>query len=58
MEMILVLIPVSVVVIAVAIAAFMWAVDSGQYENVGRDGDATLFEDGSDPVRNTETPSS
>ncbi len=49
MEMILLLIPVSVVVIGAAIAAFIWAVDNGQYEDINRAGDSTLFDEPVDP---------
>ncbi|NJN52661.1 MAG: cbb3-type cytochrome oxidase assembly protein CcoS [Gammaproteobacteria bacterium] len=48
--MILLLIPVSVLVIGFAIAAFLWAVDNGQYEDASRDGDIVLFEDTPDPI--------
>ena len=38
MEVILVLIPVTLVIVGLALAAFFWAVDDGQYEDVERRG--------------------
>ena len=43
MEIILLLIPVSVVIVGIAIAAFFWAVDNGQYDDVEQRGSETLF---------------
>ena len=43
MEVILVLIPVTLVIVGLAIAAFFWAVDDGQYEDVERRGSESLF---------------
>jgi cbb3-type cytochrome oxidase maturation protein len=45
MEIILVLIPVSLVIVAIAIAAFFWAVDNNQYDDVERGGSEALFGD-------------
>jgi len=45
MESLYLLIPISVVVIAIAVAIFFWAVNSGQYEDIDREGERILFED-------------
>ena len=45
MEIILVLIPVSLIIVTIAVSAFLWAVDNGQYDDMERAGDATLFDD-------------
>ncbi len=49
MEIILVLIPVSMIIVTIAIAAFLWAVDNGQYDDVERQGDAALFDEAAPP---------
>ena len=45
MEIVLLLIPVSAVIVGIAIAAFFWAVDNGQYDDVEQRGSETLFAD-------------
>lgn len=45
MESLYFLIPLSIVVIAVAVAIFFWAVKSGQYDDVDREGERILFDD-------------
>jgi cbb3-type cytochrome oxidase maturation protein len=50
MEIILVLIPVSLVIVAIAIAAFFWAVDNNQYDDVERGGSEALFGDDDKPA--------
>jgi cbb3-type cytochrome oxidase maturation protein len=45
MESLYLLIPLSIVILAVAVAIFFWAVKSGQYEDVDREGDRILFDD-------------
>jgi cbb3-type cytochrome oxidase maturation protein len=60
-ESLIILIPLSVILVAGAMAFFLWAVDSGQYDQLDRDANDAL--DGGDPVgssssRNTtEEPS-
>jgi cbb3-type cytochrome oxidase maturation protein len=44
-ESLYLLIPVSLVFIGVAIAVFFWAVNSGQYEDVEREGERILYDD-------------
>ena len=51
MEIILVLIPVTLVIVGVAVATFFWAVDDGQYDDVERRGSETLFDADDTPVR-------
>jgi cbb3-type cytochrome oxidase maturation protein len=50
MEIILVLIPVSLVIVAIAVAAFFWAVDNNQYEDVERSGSDALFGEDEKPA--------
>lgn len=45
MESLYLLIPLSLVVLAVAVAIFFWAVKSGQYDDVDREGERILFDD-------------
>lgn len=45
MESLYFLIPLSLVTLGVAIALFFWAVDSGQYDDMEREGDRILFDD-------------
>lgn len=45
MESLYLLIPLSLVVLAVAVAVFFWAVNSGQYDDVDREGDRILFDE-------------
>lgn len=57
MEIILVLIPVTFVIVGIAVAAFFWAVDNGQYDDVEQRGIDTLFGDDEKPNRaNTKRP--
>lgn len=45
MSVIYVLIPLAIIIIAVAIAAFMWAVKSDQFNDLERQGYNILFDD-------------
>ena len=47
MESLFFLIPLSLVFFGVALALFFWAVNSGQYDDVDREGDRILFDDDS-----------
>lgn len=40
-----ILIPLALVLLAVAVAAFVWAVDHDQFEDLDREGRRILFED-------------
>ncbi len=51
MEIILVLIPVTLVIVGIAVAVFFWAVDDGQYDDVERRGGEALFADDEPPRR-------
>ena len=42
------LIPVSLLFLAVAVAAFFWAVNGGQYDDLDSEGERMLFEDEDD----------
>jgi cbb3-type cytochrome oxidase maturation protein len=48
MESLIVLIPLSVIIVAVAIGAFLWAVNNGQYDEPERDARRALA-DGDHP---------
>jgi cbb3-type cytochrome oxidase maturation protein len=43
MEILILMIPVTVVIAFVLIALFNWAVDNGQFEDLERDGNDALF---------------
>jgi len=45
MTILLVLIPLGLVLLAVAIAAFVWAVRHGQFEDLEGEGERILFEE-------------
>ena len=55
MEVILVLIPVTLAIVGIALAAFFWAVDDGQYEDVERRGSESLFAADAEPPRHPKT---
>jgi cbb3-type cytochrome oxidase maturation protein len=46
---IFILIPLGVVLLAAAVAAFIWAVDHDQFEDLDREGSRLLFDDDDDP---------
>ena len=58
MSILIVLIPLGLLMLAGAIAAFVWAVSSGQYDDLEGEGARILFEDDDDRMRAAETPSS
>jgi len=45
MTILLVLIPLGIVLLIVALAAFVWAVRSGQFEDLEGEGERILFDD-------------
>jgi cbb3-type cytochrome oxidase maturation protein len=45
MESLYLLIPLSIVVLGAAIGCFLWAVGSGQYDDVEREGERILYDD-------------
>lgn len=45
MEAVFLLIPLAVILIAIAVAAFIWAVNSGQFDDLDRAASQVLFED-------------
>ena len=45
MTILLVLIPLGIVLLAVAIAAFVWAVRNGQFEDLEGEGERIFFDD-------------
>ena len=59
MTILLVLIPLGFVLLCIALAAFVWAVQDGQFEDLEGEGSRILFED--DPISgpsSTSDPSS
>ncbi len=58
MNIIFVLIPVGLVLLAVAIAAFFWAVSSGQYEDLETPAMRILLDDDSAPPASGDNPDS
>lgn len=53
MSIALILIPLALVLLAVAIWAFFWAVDSGQFDDLKEAG-ASILEDEATPARNPD----
>lgn len=47
MESLYLLIPLSLIFVAVAVGIFFWAVKSGQYDDLEREGDRILFDNDS-----------
>jgi cbb3-type cytochrome oxidase maturation protein len=45
MEVLVVLIPVSIVLVLLALRAFAWSVDSGQFDDLDREAQRILFEE-------------
>ena len=56
MTILLVLIPLGLVILAVAVAAFVWAVRSGQFEDLEGEGERILFDESPLPPRRTQAP--
>ena len=53
MESLYLLIPLSLIFIGIAIGIFFWAVKSGQYDDLEREGERILFDDDDDKTTNT-----
>jgi cbb3-type cytochrome oxidase maturation protein len=49
MESIYILIPVTIVLLGVAVAAYFWAVRSGQFDDLDKEASRILFDDDEDP---------
>lgn len=45
MEVLYVLIPIAVLLVLIASAIYVWAVSSGQYDDLDKEADAILFDD-------------
>ncbi|MGD9660787.1 MAG: cbb3-type cytochrome oxidase assembly protein CcoS [Porticoccaceae bacterium] len=45
MESLYFLIPLSLLLLALVVAIFIWAVNSGQYDDIDREGERILFDD-------------
>ena len=54
MEAILILIPVSLMIVGCAIAAFFWAVDNDQYDDIDKGANEALFGDDTPPDKRTK----
>ncbi|HLS98786.1 MAG: cbb3-type cytochrome oxidase assembly protein CcoS [Porticoccaceae bacterium] len=50
MESLLFLIPLSLVVLGLAVWLLFWAVNSGQYDDIDREGEEILFDDDPAPA--------
>lgn len=64
MESLYILIPIAIVLVCVAVAIFLWAVKSEQFEDLERQGHNILFEDDEQPKsqlraeKKTDSPNS
>lgn len=57
MESLYLLIPLGIVLVSSAVALFVWAVRSGQYDDLDREASRILFEeDRPSPTRKDDTP--
>jgi cbb3-type cytochrome oxidase maturation protein len=56
MNIIFLLIPVSILIAAAFLAAFIWAVKSGQYEDTLTPSMRVLLNDGTEAARNADAP--
>ena len=54
MESLYILIPIAIVLVCVAIAIFIWAVKSEQFEDLERQGHNILFEDDKEDEKDKE----
>lgn len=55
MESLFILIPIALVIFAVIVAGFFWAVKSGQFEDLDREGRRILFDDDVDVEKKTDS---
>lgn len=56
MDSLYILIPIAVVFVAVAISAFLWAVNSRQYDDLDAESQRILFDDDVEVRVNTQAP--
>lgn len=56
MEILLVLIPLSIVLIVAGVAAFVWAVRDGQFENLDAEAARVLDDEGPPPDSRSDQP--
>lgn len=54
MESLYLLIPISIFFILIAVALFVWAVKSGQYDDLESEGERILFDDDDNPQASRE----
>lgn len=54
MQSLYLLIPIALILVAVAIAIFVWAIRSGQYDNLDTEAHRILFDDDDDPPAERE----
>jgi cbb3-type cytochrome oxidase maturation protein len=57
MDSLIILIPIALVFTVAAIAAFFWAVNTGQYDDLDRAARDILFDDDDKPVKDTDDTS-
>ena len=53
MESLYLLIPLSLIFVGIAVGIFFWAVKSGQYDDLEREGDRILFDEDDDINKST-----
>lgn len=54
MDSLFILIPIALVFVAIAVKIFMWAVRSGQYDDLNTEGKRILFDEDSNDSDKTE----
>jgi cbb3-type cytochrome oxidase maturation protein len=55
MDILFLLIPLSVLTVMALLALFAWALHKGQFDNVEREGERILWDDGTPPPSTTAT---
>lgn len=58
MDVLIVLIPISIVLVLLALRALAWSVDSGQFDDLDREAQRILFEDRASAPRERDAPGS
>lgn len=51
MESLYILIPIAIVFVCIAVAIFIWAVKSDQFDDLDRQGHSILFDDNEDKLK-------
>lgn len=53
MEILFVLVPVSLIIVMIALLAFVWSVNTRQYEDLDKEAERILFDDPTNPELTT-----